>query len=721
MNLESRIFRTLLTCLTVLPLAIATTIAAPQSQLWAGYPVSENGYAQTDDFLGALDVNHSPWIFGKLSSKMFFLPEENVQDEGAWLYLPRQGEEAEILSAQVSTVNLDFALIHTSLSVPAIVRVHWGTSSESLDNTSDWSTGAPVNEHMLSITDLPLNQEVFFKVEAKIPQGLSSLGEIISFQTGEVVEASQVSRHGITWTFDKAHPVGQFPNGDWWVVGPVEIVQIDPAPGPIPIEEDIADVIDHNQYQTTSLRADRRWKNGSMIVKMSNGLYQAYDSRNANYNESLRFLVGETLNPGQSLVSSISHNPETGYPAQVLYHELMWQSEKQGSRVLKTAAVLTSLDEVPSGDTLRPAYVDPATGQEKETFRLRDIQWNLLHRLPMPELTFLSPTDHPDWEAFERYFERVWLDHIGGHWYDQRFAPSENQAYYGRDYARLVGKASLMLHLDVPKSQKLTLLTRLLQLGIDLRGMALQGSTWSEGGGLTSGRKWPILFASMMLIEDYTYDLPETAVFHEDVQTYWGEGWNGQRALYQMVYHTAPRLTYMERTPDQWTNWDTSGAFGRSWAIRSEEYRSNTTVRAWPAQTLAALLMNAKGLWNHDAYFEVVDDWMRTEDLYAENRLNFPRPHPSRNPYPTVPGLSEHIVSLWSYAFETTSYEPFVTQMWRLYRDSDAFPHQPHGDTHRMWDPFHTGEHRGDNRWVPNDRIRWVPNTMPTHIGPDMQ
>ena len=40
----------------------------------------------------------------------------------------------------------------------------------------------------------------------------------------------QVSQFGITWTFDKKVPVGQFVNGDYYVVGPVTVVKIDPAP-----------------------------------------------------------------------------------------------------------------------------------------------------------------------------------------------------------------------------------------------------------------------------------------------------------------------------------------------------------------------------------------------------------------------------------------------------------------------------------------------------------
>jgi hypothetical protein len=39
-----------------------------------------------------------------------------------------------------------------------------------------------------------------------------------------------ISEYGITWTFEKPARSGQFVNGDWYVVGPVTVVKIDPAP-----------------------------------------------------------------------------------------------------------------------------------------------------------------------------------------------------------------------------------------------------------------------------------------------------------------------------------------------------------------------------------------------------------------------------------------------------------------------------------------------------------
>src|SRR5690606_29375104 len=46
--------------------------------------------------------------------------------------------------------------------------------------------------------------------------------------SSSVAIRSSLSQHGITWTFSQAHLSGRFVNGDWWVIGPVTIVNITP-------------------------------------------------------------------------------------------------------------------------------------------------------------------------------------------------------------------------------------------------------------------------------------------------------------------------------------------------------------------------------------------------------------------------------------------------------------------------------------------------------------
>ncbi len=585
----------------------------------------------------------------------------------------------EATAAGAQRVTHDTARIGWETAQPAKVYVEYGTSAGDLSmrtETIDWGE----TEHWVTLSGLEIDATHYYRPVSVSDSGSKVYGEVHSLKTEALQTASHVTRHGITWTFDGEHTVGQFVNGDWWVLGPVQIVEIDPAPGPHPEGESIADRISANQWGDTSLRDNNAWGNGSMMVMTPSGS-QAYDSRNQNYSSSLRIQIPYDLGADRSLISSISHTPDDGYPSQIVFHHIMWPGEREQARVMRTAAVLTSLSEVPPGDAFRPTYI----GGEKRIFRLGDLRWDRLANLP------LHPRVHADvipsateWERFERYLERPWIDHLNGSWMGQLLLPSENQPAYGRENARIVGRASLMLQLDVPRDRKERLLIGLTQIGVDLRGIAELGGRWNAGGGHTSGRKWPILFAGLMFDDDHFFDMPESAIFHEDVQTYWGEGWHGQRALWQMITHHGTRQPYLHLTPAEWPDHDQTGALGgRSGAQVSESYRTCCNANAWPGQTLAALVMEAKETWDHDAYFEVVDDWMREDDIYADQRLGYER-HGEE-------GSGFH-------------HDAFVTDMWRLFRET--VPEQPHGDEHRMWDVNQSGS------------LKWVPNEKPADRGP---
>ena len=108
------------------------------------------------------------------------------------------------------------------------------------------------------------------------------------FLATSVFAATSVSQFGITWTFDRDYPTGQFANGDYWVVGPVKITSITPR-------------------STVSGGATL---NGSMINPVVNGS-QGYDSRIKNNPYSDALNVGRsfplTVQPNSSLLSSISN------------------------------------------------------------------------------------------------------------------------------------------------------------------------------------------------------------------------------------------------------------------------------------------------------------------------------------------------------------------------------------------------------------------------------
>ena len=229
-----------------------------------------------------------------------------------------------------------------------------------------------------------------------------------------------------------------------------------------------------------------------------------------------------------------------------------------------------------------------------------------------------------------------------------------------------------MVSLDVPREKKEKLTIELIQRGIDLYGLAMVGGYWNEGGGHSSGRKWPILFASIMLNEPSLTQLPASAIFQEDTQTYYGKGWFGQDALYWMVQHHGPRSTYEEKPPEQWEKWDET----------TESYRICCNAVAWVGTALAAREMKAIRLWNHDAFFDYVDRWMRKDDPYADARGKYGRPNK-----------------------ETTTFDPFVTAMWEAHR-KDA-PQQAMAGNPTRW-IWADGEANG---W------KWIPNPKPVNPG----
>lgn len=456
-------------------------------------------------------------------------------------------------------------------------------------------------------------------------------------------EMQEITQHGITWTFDQPRQTGRFVTGDYWVIGPVEITAVSPTPGPQPADETSATA--QSRYGAVAMRADPQMRNGSMIV-LKPGPSQGYDSRLKNYRPELSIAFPYALQPGQSLISTISNKT---FPVPVLHEALMWSSEKKQPLALRSAAVLTCLAEAPPDDAFRPPYA----GSKKPIYELKDLRWDLLP-------TLAPPAKVPSWEQFERYLERPWLDHIDN-WMLQYTGPNENQVNYGREFSRITSIASLMLMLDVPPERKEKLMIGLVQLGLDLHGLAQAGRQWTADGGHWNGRKWPMLFAGLMLDKKELQTLP-TTLFSEDQQTYFGHGWAGQTALFQMAFHTGPHEPYEEKSPATWNAEDK----------RSESYRI-TVSGGLPGTALAAQLMNAKALWNHDAFFDYYDRWMNPHDPSAEKRGNVPRP-----------------------SQEGRALDPFVNAMWANSRQN--LPAQPGGAANLKW------------TWSDNKKGQFVPN-----------
>lgn len=405
-------------------------------------------------------------------------------------------------------------------------------------------------------------------------------------------ETASIQQYGITWTFAEPVEYGQFVNGDYWVVDPgagVKIINISPG---------------HTLHPTTG-----RQMNGSMLNPATAA--QGYDSYQY-YNAALNLGIGVStekpliLEGDISLVSTISNlEPGTAHKSYV-----------------KTAAVLTCLSSAPPSGSFRPGISATA----KTLHNVSSLNYTLLAQLP-------SPVSKPNIATYAGYFQMVWLAHNGG-WTGRYMRPSDGipDNYY---YSTYMSTAALMLHLEYTNEEKKKLLINFIQLGIDIYSFLESGAKgWAPDGGHSSGRKWPILFAGIMLdyapmknigqkSGDYLYanghkagNPPSDYIhFGEDGQTFYvaqsdvditnGRSWNPDKR--NSGY--SPYTSAMIKMPEWGIRYSTEP--NRSDASWLAMYRTiYSGPPAWAGTALAARLMGAKTLWNHDAHFDYVDRYM---------------------------------------------------------------------------------------------------------------
>lgn len=401
--------------------------------------------------------------------------------------------------------------------------------------------------------------------------------------------ANTIQQFGITWKFRDYHTVGQFANGDFWVVGPITITSITPA----------------------STCVDGRVMNGSMLNPSPTNQSQGYDnSMYANtYSAALNVALDRSasnplvVQPGSSLISTISIAKAGAIPQ------------------LERAAILTVLDTIPMAGSFRPAYA----GTDKTVkFNKSQLNYSLLRSLPPVPNT-------PSLHSVEAKFAAPWLDHQRG-WPQRMQHPSLNMPDYGREIHGEIGIGGLMLHLNFPVEQKQTLMIRYVQLGIDFYGIIKAGGNWNwvGEGGHGGGRKWPILFAGMVLNDpemksigqksgDYLYSNgygpgncpPDYVHFGEDDQTFYV-------SQLDVTLTNGPKWKPDTRNgpPSPYTQTDIGlPEWGIAHAHVPEHsdkalYTIYRGVACPPfnGTALAALLTpGAKELWNHNAYFDYTD------------------------------------------------------------------------------------------------------------------
>ena len=424
--------------------------------------------------------------------------------------------------------------------------------------------------------------------------------------------ARQISQYGITWTFDREYECGQFVNGDYWVVGPVNIISINPA--------------------------SSGGRNGSMINPVVvAGQAQGYDSRAHGYVSSLNVAIGVSsgsplnLKTGESLVSTISRS-------------------SADRTALQTAAALSCL----SGPVSSTAFRPPFCGRIKPLFDSARMRRDLLVSVP---LTGGSRKENNP----VRYFQRPHLTHGVAHM-GESIRPVDNCKGYYRDAHLRESEAALLLcgrNSDVPYKEEL--LINFVQLGID-HYYTIQTRPNPTSRGCRCMSKWPIIFAGIMLDNEdmrskINYRDPAYGYEHfkSEGMTYFGDAqhqlWSGwQNSGHPYAANVMWRQNkggnpaggeYEHIRPSQWNSAQQKG----------ERYRHCCHSWTWVGTALAARLMGAVEIWNHDPFFAYIDRWMYEPD-----------------PNPGISGI---------FVKQGTGGSSFVDNMWDRYRATPPPPPPP--------------------------------------------
>jgi hypothetical protein len=411
---------------------------------------------------------------------------------------------------------------------------------------------------------------------------------------------------------------------------------------------------------------------GAMLNPDSSLLSQGYDNRNdipastmkPPYDATKRVTFPITLVPGDSLIVTLGKFGDI---------------TSGGASHIAGCAVLTCVADDPGPDAFRPAYVAGSNPQ----WTGANVDYTKLLGLPVPTGATLVDMSSPS-----SYLNRTNLEHGAMPIWGGQIFPVNHGDSTGYSYgnASAWGRMAVQCHLDDPNAQSIA--DRLIQQGIDLYPSSLvNGERWSRNGGHGHGRKWPIIFAGIML-NDAGMKSPPLFVtgssgqmkFQEDAYTYMGNP-GGTTPRWGQAQGITGADTYLTDNHtvrpsagdvDQWEMYYRYQTFGENpngEYLDSSPYEICCGPRAYVGPALAARLMQAAGhnamtLWNNPTWFAYVDRYVDTINLnMLASGMTIPGP-PPRYVYTSV---EEDTLR---YGGNSTGLDPnlLMKRAWETYR-----------------------------------------------------
>ena len=406
---------------------------------------------------------------------------------------------------------------------------------------------------------------------------------------GNLFAATSASQNGITWTWTENRTTGQFVNGEWWVIGPITLTNINPG-------------------ATTVSGYD---VNGSMINPSTINT-QGLDNRSILSSQKVSSGYSSSLNIAKSLPRSVANNSSI---LSVRY-DPTYDGTDANKEAFITCAVLTVLATAPPADAFRPSYF----GTTKRIFTESQLNYNVLNK-KAPTSGAVTPMSQAGGEI-----GNVLIDLIGeGSPEGARQLKAVDFPSYGREIAIKLNQAALSLQLNYTDAQKRDLVIEMVQMGIDAYGGVKSNFTWNCDGGHRMGRKIAMFIAAMMLndadmltqcdaLSHLGRLLPgESNADDPNAKTDTDSFQEGQQHFYvdQATIDANSTFSQGDLGIPEWgfKGWtgvrgNTSYVNNGNWTngYRRMNAASNTTV------VLVVHLMGGESIWNDDAMFDYITD-----------------------------------------------------------------------------------------------------------------
>ena len=370
---------------------------------------------------------------------------------------------------------------------------------------------------------------------------------------------------GISFTFDADYAVGQFINGDYYVV----------APSGLDIDT-----------MTPTYTAGR---NGYEVNPTRTG-GQSFDDR-----------AGGTFTAPSALPLTVSVGSSVVKTESVV-------TETDGSFV-QTAEVLTVLASAPSAGSFRPPYFHTS----KPITNISSIVTTSLGQLNAA----LVSTTIGNW-TFQDVADRfvsVQMDHLTN-FIGRSIHPVDSMPGYGGAVSRDNGATALRFTLDDfdyagTQSHK-DALHNYIQFGIDLKAIIDNGGSFPANGGHGEGRKMPILFAGKILNDSAYATTVAGGTFGESQHLYrssvTGEVLFGIEATetqyWRKIDSNNVNGSADARDPYQYID---AGSYSVGLGI---SYQSCCTFAGWAYEATLIHVLDLRTEFGHADFFEYVDRYM---------------------------------------------------------------------------------------------------------------